>query len=182
MKNKKYSWFPIKGFFFIIKVKCLSYPRSILKYWNDPIEKIISPSIISIQVLMNDKIAEILYSFMVQFFLDSRKPYPLKSALYWSRWASKTLAIPDSYKKCTPWLKLEICCTNLKSFTITLRWISLSIFTIWKKGIFSLSRIFTSPISLGRWSAMSKGKCAYRNHSYCSTSKLCRHGYWPGIY
>jgi len=40
-------------------------------------------------------------------FLDSRKPHLLESALYELRWASKTLTVPDSYKRCTLWLELE---------------------------------------------------------------------------
>jgi hypothetical protein len=36
-------------------------------------------------------------------------------------WASKTLAVPDSYKRCTPWLELETCYADLKLFIITLR-------------------------------------------------------------
>jgi hypothetical protein len=54
-------------------------------------------------------------------FLDSRKPHFSKSALCGSRWASKTPAVPDSYKRCTPWLELETCCAHLKPFVITLR-------------------------------------------------------------
>ena len=52
------------------------------------------------------------------FFLDSRKPYPPKSALCGLRWVSKTPAVPGSYKRCTPWLELETCCANLKPFTL----------------------------------------------------------------
>ena len=55
------------------------------------------------------------------FFLDSRKPHFLESALCWSRWASKTPAVPGSYKRCTPWLELETCYAHLKPFVITLR-------------------------------------------------------------
>jgi hypothetical protein len=55
------------------------------------------------------------------FFLDSRKPHPPKSTLCGPRWASKTPAVPSSYKRCTPWLELETCCVDLKSFAITLR-------------------------------------------------------------
>jgi hypothetical protein len=38
-----------------------------------------------------------------------------------SRWGSKILAVPSSYKKCTSWLELETYYTDLKFFTITLR-------------------------------------------------------------
>jgi len=55
------------------------------------------------------------------FFLDSRKPHPPESALCRPRWASKTLAVPDSYKRCTSWLELETCYADLKPFAITLR-------------------------------------------------------------
>jgi len=54
-------------------------------------------------------------------FLDSRKPHFSESTLCGSRWTSKTPAVPDSYKRCTPWLELETCCAHLKPFVITLR-------------------------------------------------------------
>jgi hypothetical protein len=37
-----------------------------------------------------------------EFFLDLRKPHPPESALCEPRWASKTPAVPGSYKRCTP--------------------------------------------------------------------------------
>jgi len=55
------------------------------------------------------------------FIFGFEKFYLLKNILCRSRWASKTPAVPDFYKRCTPWLKLETCCADLKSFTITLR-------------------------------------------------------------
>jgi len=55
------------------------------------------------------------------FFLDLRKSYLSKNIFYRSRWGSKTLSVPDSYKKCTSWLELETCYANLKPFIITLR-------------------------------------------------------------
>jgi len=63
-----------------------------------------------------------VFVFLAQtfFFLNSRKPYPLESVLCGSRWASKTPAVPDSYKKCTPWLELETCYADLKLFAIML--------------------------------------------------------------
>ena len=60
------------------------------------------------------------FSTPQNFFL-SKKPHPLKSVLCGSRWASKTPAVPDSYKRCTPWLELETYCADLKLFAITLR-------------------------------------------------------------
>ena len=39
--------------------------------------------------------------------------------ILWPRWVSKTLFVPDSYKKCTSWLKLKTCCVDLKPFAIT---------------------------------------------------------------
>jgi hypothetical protein len=55
------------------------------------------------------------------FFLDSRKPHFPKSVFCGPRWASKIPTVPCSYKRCTPWLKLETCCADLKLFVITLR-------------------------------------------------------------
>jgi hypothetical protein len=55
------------------------------------------------------------------FFLNSRKPHSQESALCGPRWASKTSAVPGSYKRCTFWPELETCCADLKPFTITLR-------------------------------------------------------------
>ena len=54
------------------------------------------------------------------FFLDSRKLHPPENALCGPRWASKTPAVPGSYKRCTPWLELETCYADLKPFAITL--------------------------------------------------------------
>jgi hypothetical protein len=54
------------------------------------------------------------------FFFDSRKPHLLESTLCRPRWASKTPAVPGSYKRCTLWLELETCCADLKPFAITL--------------------------------------------------------------
>jgi hypothetical protein len=54
-------------------------------------------------------------------FLDSSKLHPLESALCGPRWASKTSAIPGSYKRCTSWLELETCCVDLKPFAIMRR-------------------------------------------------------------
>ena len=51
----------------------------------------------------------------------SRKPYLLESVHCGFRWASKTPAVSGSYKRCTSWLELEICCTDFKPFVITLR-------------------------------------------------------------
>jgi hypothetical protein len=59
-----------------------------------------------------------IYTF---FFLDSRKPHLPKSAFCETKWVSKTLAVPGSYKRYTPWLELEIYSANLKSFIITPR-------------------------------------------------------------
>jgi len=73
-----------------------------------------------------DNSAEYLVLFCLDFFfLDSRKPHLLKSVLCELRWASKTPAIPGFYKRCMSWLELETCCTDLKSFTITLRLLKL---------------------------------------------------------
>jgi hypothetical protein len=55
------------------------------------------------------------------FFWIRGKPHPQESALCGLRWASKTPAVPSSYKRCTPWLELETCCANFKPFAITLR-------------------------------------------------------------
>ena len=66
--------------------------------------------------------------------MDLRKPHPLESALCGSRWAGKTPAVSDSFKRCTPWLELETYCANLKSFAITLcplRISSMDIFFFW---------------------------------------------------
>ena len=60
-----------------------------------------------------------LLEWFIYFY--SRKPYPPESVLCGSRWASKTSAVPGSYKRCTPWLELETCCADLKSFVITPR-------------------------------------------------------------
>ena len=49
-------------------------------------------------------------SAIIIFFLDSRKLHPPKSAFCEFRWVSKILVIPDSYKRCTPWLELKIYC------------------------------------------------------------------------
>jgi hypothetical protein len=54
------------------------------------------------------------------FFLDLRKPHPPESALYKSRWASKTPAVPGSYKRCMPWLEFKTYCVDFKLFAITL--------------------------------------------------------------
>jgi hypothetical protein len=63
-----------------------------------------------------------LITFLIKFFFFySRKLYFLKNIFCGFRWASKTPAVPDSYKRCTPWLELESCSANLKSFAITLR-------------------------------------------------------------
>jgi hypothetical protein len=69
------------------------------------------------------KLHGLLHMFieLIFFFLDSRKPHPPESALYGPRWASKTPAVPGSYKRCTPWLELETWCADLKPFVITLR-------------------------------------------------------------
>lgn len=55
------------------------------------------------------------------FFFYSRKPHFLKNLLCEFRWASKTLVVPDSYKKYMFWFELETCYANLKLFIITLR-------------------------------------------------------------
>jgi hypothetical protein len=52
------------------------------------------------------------------FFFDLRKPHFLESVLCRFRWASKTLTVPGSYKRCTSWLELETCCADLKPFGI----------------------------------------------------------------
>jgi len=54
-------------------------------------------------------------------FLYSRKPHPPENVFYGLRWASKTPAVPGSYKRYTSRLELETCCADLKPFTITLR-------------------------------------------------------------
>jgi len=55
------------------------------------------------------------------FFLDLRKPHFPDSEFYGPRWASKTPAISDSYKRYTSLLELKICCIDFKFFAITLR-------------------------------------------------------------
>jgi len=55
-------------------------------------------------------------------FFKIRENPSLKSTFYRSRWASKTLAISDFYKRCTPWLELKVYCADLKFFVITPRW------------------------------------------------------------
>jgi hypothetical protein len=57
----------------------------------------------------------------VKFFLDSRKFHPSESALCRFRWASKTLTIPDSYKRYMSWLELKIYYKNFRYFTIMLQ-------------------------------------------------------------
>jgi hypothetical protein len=47
------------------------------------------------------------------FFLFEETPPP-ESALWGSRWASKTPAVPSFYKRCTPWLELETCYVDLE--------------------------------------------------------------------
>jgi hypothetical protein len=47
----------------------------------------------------------------------------LESIFYGLRWVNKTPAVPDSYKKYTPWLELETCYADLKLFTITLHFL-----------------------------------------------------------
>ena len=58
---------------------------------------------------------------MVTFFFWIRGTPSSESALCGSRWATKTPAVPGSYKRCTPWLELETCCADLKPFAITPR-------------------------------------------------------------
>jgi hypothetical protein len=62
---------------------------------------------------------KIINEDQVYFFFNSRKPHFSKNTLCGSRWASKTPAVPDSYKRCTLWLELETCCIDLKPFAIT---------------------------------------------------------------
>ena len=54
------------------------------------------------------------------FFWIQENPTSPENALYKSRWASKTLTILSSYKKCTPWLELETYHADFKPFAITL--------------------------------------------------------------
>jgi hypothetical protein len=61
------------------------------------------------------------FSILLYFVLDSRKFHFPESVFCGHRWESKILVVTGSYKRCTSWLKLEICCANLKLFTITLR-------------------------------------------------------------
>jgi hypothetical protein len=69
----------------------------------------------------------IIYSFFFNFlfkyifFFYLRKLHLPESALCGPRWASKTPAVSDFYKRCTSWLELETYCANLKSCIITLR-------------------------------------------------------------
>jgi hypothetical protein len=62
----------------------------------------------------------LMYHGMVFFFFNLRKLHLLKSVFYGFRWASKISAVSNSYKRCTPWLELETCYADLKSFAITL--------------------------------------------------------------
>jgi hypothetical protein len=55
------------------------------------------------------------------FFFGFEETPPPESALCGFKWASKTPAVPDSYKRCMLWLELETCCVDLKLFTITPR-------------------------------------------------------------
>jgi len=54
------------------------------------------------------------------FFWIRENLISLESVLCGSRWGSKTLDIPGSYKRCMPWLELETYCADLKPFIITL--------------------------------------------------------------
>jgi len=56
----------------------------------------------------------------MNFFFEFEETLFLKSVFYRFREASKTSAVPSSYKRCTSWLELETCCADLKSFIITL--------------------------------------------------------------
>jgi hypothetical protein len=58
--------------------------------------------------------------FCLILFFYSRKPHFLKSIFCGLRWASKTSIVSDSYKRYRPWIELETCCADLKSFAITL--------------------------------------------------------------
>jgi hypothetical protein len=78
----------------------------------------IHQSIIFLSLL--DAMQRNLFYHIYFFFLDLRKPYFPESILCRSRWESKTPAVPDSYKRYTPWLELETCCADLKPFNITL--------------------------------------------------------------
>jgi len=49
------------------------------------------------------------------FFFGFEETLSPESVFCRPRWASKTPAVPDSYKRCTPWLELEICCAGLDS-------------------------------------------------------------------
>jgi len=44
-----------------------------------------------------------------------------QNEFYGPRWASKILAVPKFYKRCTSWFELEIYYTDFKLFVITLR-------------------------------------------------------------
>jgi hypothetical protein len=57
--------------------------------------------------------------YLIFFFLNLRKPHFFKNILCKSRWGRKTPAVSGFYKRCTPWLELETCYTDLKSFVIT---------------------------------------------------------------
>jgi hypothetical protein len=69
-------------------------------------------------------------SICLHFFLDSRKLHFLKSIFCGFRWTSKTPVIPGSYKICTSWLELEICCADLKPFVITLCFLDLFVYMV----------------------------------------------------
>ena len=58
--------------------------------------------------------------FVIYIYFSIRENSILKSVFCGSRWTSKTLVVSGSYKRCTPWLELKICCADVKSFTIML--------------------------------------------------------------
>jgi hypothetical protein len=67
----------------------------------------------------------------------SKKPYFLESVHCGFRWASKTPAVSGSYKRCTSWLELEICCTDFKPFTIRYAAWRLQIESVTNRGKFT---------------------------------------------
>jgi hypothetical protein len=63
------------------------------------------------------------FSLIFLFFWIRGNLTSSESVLCGCRWGNKTPVVPDSYKRCTPWLELETCCADFKPFTITLRFL-----------------------------------------------------------
>jgi len=62
-----------------------------------------------------------IYIYIYILFFGFEETLFSKSVFYGLRWASKTPAILDSYKRCTFWLEFKTCCADLKPFIITSR-------------------------------------------------------------